>query len=928
MLGFKAVRLLASVFVLLLVQLALAGTAQLLGQVTVKGPDAPVFPISGAFVMLSNPAQPSVTLAIAQTDANGNYAMQGLNPGTYVARFSKTGFLQGVTPSFNLVDSAIALLNASLVPSLSATEIGQPDEKSENTFTVHNPNYFAVTYMWSLPNHKLSGIGLAPPGDSVLATNAAHHTEKVRLFVDGSSVELPSSKTTVPPPVVESMISGYVTSGSPLGGVLVTVRDSNNNLVGSTQTLTDGSYVFHNLAAGSYTLSFSLTGYFPASTSIVFLGGALTVPTEALTPIPPPPTATVNVTVTQSDTGAGIPGVTVTISYTGGSSVVGTTDGNGLASFSNQPVSIASVISAATNDGSNRMGSTSSSGFVAGANSVPIVIQPIPRGSVSGMVTDMATGVPLGGAMVTVMDGGLNVVGSGQTVSDGTYMIGNIVAGAYSMTFSLATYQTANVPGVVVASGANTTQNEALSAIPPPTATVNVTVTQSDTGAGIPGVTVTISYTSGSTAIAPTDGNGLAQFTNQPINASAVISAATNDGSNRTGSTSTTGFAAGANSVPIVLQPIPKGSISGVVTDNNNVPLGNVQVTVLDANANPAGGATTVSDGSYSISGVPQGNYSLTFTLVNYNPATSNVVVNSGANTTQNAQLTPVVPPSDATVNVTVNDSSSGLPVAGVTVSITYSNGTIAGPGLTDGNGFVSFSNQPTAVSATVSAQLVDPASGVLRTGSTASAGFFTGPNALSVQLSPAPPPPPSATVNVSVVDVNGAAVAGASVTITYTSGPQAGPTLTDASGNVAFSGQPVGVAATVSASLIDVTGTVQKSGSTPIANGFVNGTNSVTVSISPPPPPPSASVTINVTDNANAGSAINGATVAIYFAGSTTPFAVQSTDLAGNASFTSLPVGVSAVITVSTPDGRLQSLSIANGLVAGSNPTIAIAVN
>jgi hypothetical protein len=96
------------------------------------------------------------------------------------------------------------------------------------------------------------------------------------------------------------------------------------------------------------------------------------------------------------------------------------------------------------------------------------------------------------------------------------------------------------------------------------------------------------------------------------------------------------------------------------------------------------------------------------------------------------------------------------------------------------------------------------------------SATFFAG----------APPPPPAATVDVTVVDPHTNPVAGAQVTISYDTAPRA-TGVTDASGFVEFTGQPLGLRGNVLA---------QSScgrNSVPFTS-FVSGTNSLTVQVIP----------------------------------------------------------------------------------------------
>ena len=89
------------------------------------------------------------------------------------------------------------------------------------------------------------------------------------------------------------------------------------------------------------------------------------------------PTCEVDVTVLDNDPDHSvIPGATVSLTYSGNPTpVTGTTDGDGTAFFLNQPINIPVTIDVVVNDGSGKTATGFSSGFVAGVNSVTLVVQ-------------------------------------------------------------------------------------------------------------------------------------------------------------------------------------------------------------------------------------------------------------------------------------------------------------------------------------------------------------------------------------------------------------------------------------------------------------------------------------------------------------------------------------------------------------------------
>jgi len=177
----------------------------------------------------------------------------------------------------------------------------------------------------------------------------------------------------------------------------------------------------------------------------------------------------------------------------------------------------------------------------------------------------------------------------------------------------------------------------------------------------------------------------------------------------------------------------------------------------------------------------------------------------------------------------------------------------------------------------------------------------------------PPPPPPPSAQVAVQVVDPTDAPLGGADVTITYADGQSFGQ-RSGADGTASFSGQQVGVAATITASLAGYQ-------SASVQEQFTAGSNNVTVTLVPTAPPPSATVNVTVVDQS--GNTVQGADVTITYSSGATAGPI-TTDGSGNASFSDQPVGVPATITATSSDGSSTgTASFASGFVNGANPAL-----
>jgi len=534
--------------------------ASMTGQVTGAGASPP-YPVSGLALTLIGHGPQMTTV----TDANGNYTFTGLNSEEHGLRLKiRDALYFDVNKDVGLPASGNAVVNVSLLPRLTLTALCSLNPSVSRHWNVHNPLPVAVSFQWVLkhPSNQTSS-GIASPGDSTFDTPAVQGANLVQLLVGGTVVDQKNNPGQI---CCTGSLSGSIsdTIGAPLGNVQIAVIDSSANTVTTVFSEADGTYSATNLLAGTYSLVFTNTGYHSQTDAgvVVACNVSTSIPAVQLLPNVPPQMATVDVTVLENGTAAPISGATVNISYSSGTNPPSqTTDGNGLAHFDNQVVGVSATITVTVNDGSNRGATqTISGGFVVGANSVLIGINTIPRGSISGMVTDFYSGVALGNVMVQVLDPSTALpIASGSTIADGSYSIGGVAVGTYNLSFALSQYNSATVSSVVVNNGANTVKNVTLTRlVPPHDATVNITVIDAGTSLGISGATVTISYSDGSSSgAATTDGIGLAHFDNQVVEISATITVVVNDGSNRSATqTVSSGFIVGPNSFFISIAPI------------------------------------------------------------------------------------------------------------------------------------------------------------------------------------------------------------------------------------------------------------------------------------------------------------------------------------------------------------------------------------
>ena len=124
------------------------------------------------------------------------------------------------------------------------------------------------------------------------------------------------------------------------------------------------------------------------------------------------------------------------------------------------------------------------------------------------------------------------------------------------------------------------------------------------------------------------------------------------------------------------------GSVSGTVRENgSNNPIENMRVWACEyTNGFCSSDDTTVTDGSYTITGLPPGNYRIwadcsgtSYLSESYNNAynsnTATVVVVNQAQTTSGIDFS--LEAGGATITGTITDAGSGLPIEGLKVDVT-----------------------------------------------------------------------------------------------------------------------------------------------------------------------------------------------------------------------------------------------------------------
>ncbi len=506
------------------------------------------------------------------------------------------------------------------------------------------PTSGVYTVTPTLQHHTLNPLSrtiVTPAGDQVFDSSATfnHHT-----------------------------ISGHVAdaAGVVLSGVTVTLSGAQNATV---ITGTDGNYSFEDLPAGGiYTVSPRKTSYTfsPANQTFQDLGADQNLNFTSTF-----------VTYTIAGRVVGVnnnPMAGVTLTLSGSQNGTTTSDNTGNFAFTGLPSEgsytlTPLVIGYSFNPSSRNFNNLA-------ANHYHDYLATYTTHSISGRVTDAASGTALSGAVVT-----LSGYTSASTTTDanGNYSFGNLPAGGtYTVTVAKTDYTFAQPSQTFANLTSNQTANFA--------ATLNrhsITgrATASD-GSALAGVSVTLSGSQ--TSSATTDSNGAYSFLNLPAGGSYTVGPSLPFHSFTPASQTYTNLAASQQGSFVAT--LNTHTISGRLTDATGIPIAGAAVA-LSGSLGPIATITTGADGNYAFGSLPAGtSYVVAVSKLNYifNPASRSFsALNSNQTADFSATLLRVIEfstasysVSEGTAAITITVTRTGDTSGEATVTYSASNGT------------------------------------------------------------------------------------------------------------------------------------------------------------------------------------------------------------------------------------------------------------
>jgi hypothetical protein len=538
-----------------------------------------------------------------------------------------------------------------------------------------------------------------------------------------------------------------------LGGLTVTLKDSNGNTIDTTTTADDGTYSFANLLAGTYSISApsSAGGYAlgTASALAVTLAAGQNVPDNNFGYVANGSLSGVlyvdaNKNSTLDSGEARLGGVTVTL-HDSSDNVIDTTvtADDGSYSFSGLITDTYSVTAPATANGySLETAGSLSVDVVAGQNAPNNNFGYIANGSLSGTLyvdanknSSLDSGeAKLGGVTLTLKDSNGATIATTTSATDGTYSFTGLAAGVYNVSAPTSAngyvLETSSSLPVTLVAGQSALNNDfgyvpyvapvgSLSGVAYNDVNGNKTY---NTGEPLlSGVVITLTKPNGTTVSTTTNASGFYQFSNLPVGSYKVSAPSTISGKTLgTSGLLTVAVVANQNTPNnnfgyITCAPLV-GSLSGTVyvdankncsLDSGEAKLSGVTLTLKDSSGATIATTTSANDGTYSFTGLAAGAYkvSVPSNINGYSLETASLLsvnVVGGQNTPNNnfGYIT-CAPPVGSLSGVAYNDVNgnktynTGEPLlSGVVITLTKPNGTTVST-TTNASGFYQFSNLP-----------------------------------------------------------------------------------------------------------------------------------------------------------------------------------------------------------------------------------------
>ncbi len=374
----------------------------------------------------------------AQSNSDGLVTLNEVAAGSYSLTLAKAGYSSVVVSGITVAAGEITDLGEiALAPQAGTVTLRGVVQAADSgaalaTATVvvapegGSAEWQAVTD--SQGQFELAGV----PAGTLLLSAAKPGYESASVTLSASADQVVELGVIALSPLAEvASVRGVITDGA--SGLPLADAQINLTLAGelvTTLSAADGRYELTGLAPGSATIEVTKTGYSPVSASAELVGGMEVIFSPSLyTEGSSPTDATLRGEVVDGADGSAIAGALVTV---GSATTTSAADGSfQLASLATGPFAI-SVVAA-------DYAPLSATGSLApGLNDVGqlALTQSALTSTLSGVITDTLSGMPLSGVVVTELSSGRKAV----TGSDGRYRLTELTERELTLSISVAGY--------------------------------------------------------------------------------------------------------------------------------------------------------------------------------------------------------------------------------------------------------------------------------------------------------------------------------------------------------------------------------------------------------------------------------------------------------------------------------------------------------
>ncbi|RLQ93334.1 carboxypeptidase regulatory-like domain-containing protein [Falsibacillus albus] len=638
------------------------------GSVTGKVLDqASGLPLSGANVEL---LQGVTVIATTTSDTSGIYSFTSIAPGSYNVRASNANYSNN-TVSITVVSGQATNQNILLTP-LPGTIQGTVMDNGSIPIAGAQVNLLnaagvLVLQSTTAANGTYSFSNLTPQNYTVTVSQTSYQSQQKSVIVDPNETETVDFTLDPLPTTITGTI--FASGGGTVGGATVEILNLASQVIATTVADGSGFYTVNGLAPGSYRLRASASGYITAQVGFTASGGTMNVD---LTLLQNP--GSISGGVQDSSTGSGIQNANIRIVNNSGVTVATTmTDASGNYSIPSLSSGSYTVIFTADGYANKAIGAMVASGTNTNVNAQLSKL----AGAISG---NISAGGPVANAIVGITLNNI-VVATTSTDANGNYFVGNLAPNVYNVIVNAQGYARQTLAAIVV-TGQTAIANFTLT---PDTGILNGTVVDALSNV-ISGAVISV-YQQGGTGsviarvITQTDGTYTVpnlepgSFTviaskdgYQSMSMGAIISA---------GTTSTVNFQLAEN----------PGGITGIITDaltTQPISGAGIEVRILDSSGTVVQSTFSDQAGHYMISNLAPGTYTAVASASGYQIGLSDVVIQSNTAETINFALYP----DPGSIQGRIYDNNNvGQGIAGASVSLTDSFGSLINTVLTDSNG-------------------------------------------------------------------------------------------------------------------------------------------------------------------------------------------------------------------------------------------------